>query len=81
MRRAERRTRFGAVLALGLLLGSAVPVLASTVDTPSCPKPVYLTFDTGHMAVAPLIGLPGTLYISPLEIVGGPGPEFFEVQL
>ena len=31
--------------------------------------------------VAPLIGLPDTLYISPLKVVGGPGPEFFEVQL
>jgi hypothetical protein len=31
--------------------------------------------------IAPLIGLPGTLYISPLQVVGGPGPEFFEVQL
>jgi hypothetical protein len=25
--------------------------------------------------------LPGTLYISPLQVVGGPGPTFFEVQL
>ncbi len=33
------------------------------------------------MAIAPSIGLPGTLYVSPLQIVGGPGPEFFEVQL
>ena len=30
---------------------------------------------------APLIGLPGLLYTSPLEIVGGSGPEFFKVVL
>jgi hypothetical protein len=33
------------------------------------------------MIVAPMVGVPGTLYISPLKVVGGPGPEFFEVQL
>lgn len=25
--------------------------------------------------------MPATLYVSPLEIVGGPGPEFFNVEL
>jgi len=30
---------------------------------------------------APMIGLPGLLYTSPLEIVGGSGPEFFKVVL
>ncbi|WP_353216642.1 O-antigen ligase domain-containing protein, partial [Sandarakinorhabdus sp.] len=30
---------------------------------------------------APLIGLPGLLYTSPLEILGGSGPEFFKVIL
>lgn len=33
------------------------------------------------MLLAPKIGLPEILYTSPLKIVGGPGPEFFEVQL
>jgi O-Antigen ligase len=31
--------------------------------------------------IAPKIGLPGLLYVSPLQIVGGPGPEFFSVSL
>lgn len=31
--------------------------------------------------LAGLIGLPGTLYVSPLSIIGGPGPEFFDVTL
>lgn len=47
-RRAERR-RFGAA-ALALLACAALPVRAA-----DCGKPVYLTFDTGHMEVAPLI--------------------------
>lgn len=31
--------------------------------------------------LAPMIGAPGTLYYSPLMALGGPGPEYFEVQL
>lgn len=31
--------------------------------------------------IAWLVGLPGTLYVSPLSIIGGPGPEFFSVSL
>ena len=46
--RAERR-RFGAA-AIALLACTAVPVRAA-----DCGKPVYLTFDTGHMEVAPLV--------------------------
>jgi peptidoglycan/xylan/chitin deacetylase (PgdA/CDA1 family) len=49
MRRAER---FAPWLA-GALLASAV--MAQAADAPPCGKPVYLTFDTGHMEVAPLI--------------------------
>ncbi|MCL1067133.1 O-antigen ligase domain-containing protein [Shewanella olleyana] len=28
-----------------------------------------------------IVGLPSTLYVSPLSIIGGPGPEFFSVSL
>lgn len=38
------------VLLLCALLGGAAPAWAA-----SCTRPVYLTFDTGHMGVAPLI--------------------------
>ncbi|WP_136068375.1 O-antigen ligase domain-containing protein [Modicisalibacter radicis] len=31
--------------------------------------------------VAPFIGLPGLLYVSPLKVVGGSGPEYFAVIL
>lgn len=33
------------------------------------------------LVAAYLLGLPQELYISPLKIVGGPGPEFFRVNL
>lgn len=47
-RRVDRR-RFAAA-ALSLLACTALPVRAA-----DCGKPVYLTFDTGHMEVAPLV--------------------------
>ncbi|MEN9899218.1 MAG: hypothetical protein RLZZ152_262, partial [Pseudomonadota bacterium] len=43
---------------LGALLFNALSlaVAAEPPKTPQqCPKPIYLTFDTGHMGVAPLI--------------------------
>ena len=42
-----------AVAANLLFLLLPAPALAKTL--PACQKPVYLTFDTGHMGVAPLI--------------------------
>ncbi|MBX3588188.1 MAG: polysaccharide deacetylase family protein [Ramlibacter sp.] len=52
---AERlgRWRAGALLAIFLVAGSAHA--ARTGAPNACKKPLYLTFDTGHMAVAPLV--------------------------
>jgi len=47
MRQGNKPWYAGAALALLVLSGSATAV---------CRQPVYLTFDTGHMGVAPLIG-------------------------
>jgi peptidoglycan-N-acetylmuramic acid deacetylase len=50
MRRAESELRraAGTLAWAALLVACSAPALA-------CDKPVYLTFDTGHMAVAPLV--------------------------
>ena len=58
MRRANKRIANGtaaglAVVFLSLMPSQAAPALGNTL--PACQKPVYLTFDTGHMGVAPLI--------------------------
>jgi len=47
-RRAEGRRR-------ALALAAACLVAAGGAHAQSCTKPVYLTFDTGHMGVAPLV--------------------------
>jgi peptidoglycan/xylan/chitin deacetylase (PgdA/CDA1 family) len=58
MRRAEALKR---VLLAALVLVSAPPMAApgaaATAEAPAaaCKRPVYLTFDTGHMGVAPLV--------------------------
>ncbi|MEO8299190.1 MAG: polysaccharide deacetylase family protein [Burkholderiales bacterium] len=46
-----RATRWSWLALGGLAWALAVPVGAA----PACDKPVYLTFDTGHMGVAPLV--------------------------
>lgn len=51
----RRRGRV-AVLGAGLLAAAVVAgAVAAQPAAPPCDKPVYLTFDTGHMGVAPLI--------------------------
>ena len=45
-------------MAAGVLVALCLPVHASGSSTPApqdCDKPVYLTFDTGHMGVADLV--------------------------
>ncbi|MFT3719778.1 polysaccharide deacetylase family protein [Pseudorhodoferax sp.] len=50
MPRADARAPFArTALALGLLVAAAGSAAAT------CPRPLYLTFDTGHMGVAPLV--------------------------
>lgn len=36
---------------------------------------------TPVLMLAPMLGLPEVLFVSPLKAVGGPGPEFFAIQL
>ena len=49
MHRAERRCA-AALLVAACLAGAGLPVRAT-----GCERPLYLTFDTGHMGVAPLV--------------------------
>ncbi len=56
MRRASRSAAPPCRAALTAALAFALPLaLAGPVAQAACDKPVYLTFDTGHMEVAPLI--------------------------
>jgi peptidoglycan/xylan/chitin deacetylase (PgdA/CDA1 family) len=46
---SERRLR------RGLLAAAALAMAVPAVGAPPCAKPLYLSFDTGHMGVAPLV--------------------------
>ena len=73
MRHANKRIANGttaglAVAFLSLMPLQAAPALGSTL--PACQKPVYLTFDTGHMGVAPLIAKVLRQYQVPVTFFG-----------
>jgi peptidoglycan/xylan/chitin deacetylase (PgdA/CDA1 family) len=51
--RAEASARAGLAVAILLVAAQVQPARASGQN--ACEKPVYLTLDTGHMAVAPLV--------------------------
>ena len=70
-----------ALLALFPLLGACLRIRAAVMYRAAGWVALQTLVLVPVMLLAPKIGLPGTLYISPLQIVGGPGPEFFEVQL
>ena len=54
----ERRPPLRGVLFASILIACCVhpvPGWAQNVSQSACSKPVYLTFDTGHMGIAPLV--------------------------
>lgn len=55
MRRGSRPARGAAALAAAVLAAGAQGGGAASAPSAACARPVYLTFDTGHMGVAPLV--------------------------
>ena len=70
-----------ALLAIFPLIGAVLRIRAEVLYRAAAIVTLHTLILVPIMLVAPLVGLPGTLFVSPLQIVGGPGPEFFEVQL
>jgi hypothetical protein len=70
-----------ALLAIFPVIGAALQIRPAVVYRASCRLAAQTLILIPLFVVAPVLHLPGTLYISPLQIVGGPGPEFFEIQL
>ncbi|MBR9726820.1 O-antigen ligase domain-containing protein [Shewanella intestini] len=60
---------------------SCLNVRAEIIYRASCKVCKYTVMLLPLFILAWLIGLPKTLYVSPLSIIGGPGPEFFSVSL
>ena len=69
-----------ALMAVFILMGSS-QIRIEVVSRAMCILGVQILCLLPLLAVAWAVGLPGHLYVSPLSIVGGPGPEYFAVEL
>lgn len=70
-----------ALLALFPLIGTCLQIKLDTVIRAAGWVALGSLLLTPIFMVAPTIGLPERIFVSPLKLVGGPGPEFFAVQL
>lgn len=70
-----------ALFAVFALIGACMHVRASVLAKAASNVAMQTLFLIPLMLVAPFIGIPASLYESPLAMLGGPGPEYFEVQL
>lgn len=70
-----------ALLALFPLIGACLHIRLETIIKAAGWVALGTLLLTPAFLVAPMIGLPEVLFVSPLKLVGGPGPEFFAVQL
>lgn len=70
-----------ALLALFPLIGACMNIKVETVIRAAGWVALGTLVLTPVFLVAPMVGLPKVLFVSPLKLVGGPGPEFFAVQL
>ena len=70
-----------ALLAIFIFVGCVLPIRDVIIYRACNIIGLQTLILTPFLIIFFFIGLPGSLYISPLSIIGGPGPEFFEVQL
>jgi hypothetical protein len=70
-----------ALMALFPLIGACMNIRVETIIRASGWVALGTLLFTPIFMVAPMVGLPEVLFVSPLKLVGGPGPEFFAVQL
>ncbi|MEM7327547.1 MAG: O-antigen ligase domain-containing protein [Pseudomonadota bacterium] len=70
-----------ALLALFPLIGACLQVKLDTIIRAAGWVALGSLLLTPAFMVAPMIGLPERIFVSPLKLIGGPGPEFFAVQL
>ena len=70
-----------ALIALFPLAGALLQVRAQVIYRAVCKLGAQTLVLLPLFLVAPYIGLPETLWVSPLKVVGGPGPEYFATTL
>ncbi len=70
-----------ALLALFPLAGAVLPIRRAPLVRAQCVVGLWTLCILPLCVASPYVGLPSQLFTSPLEIVGGPGPEYFTVFL
>ncbi|MAN74730.1 MAG: capsular biosynthesis protein [Henriciella sp.] len=70
-----------ALLALFPLVGACLNIRLETIIRAAGIVALGSLVLTPIFLMAPKVGLPEVLFVSPLKLVGGPGPEFFAIQL
>ena len=70
-----------ALLALFPLAGAVLPIRREILIRAQCIVGLWTLILAPFILIAPYAGLPERLYISPLKVIGGPGPEYYSVYL
>ncbi len=70
-----------ALFALFPLIGACLHIRLETLIRAAGYVSLGTLLLTPLFLLAPMAGLPEVLFVSPLKIIGGPGPEYFSVQL
>lgn len=70
-----------ALIALFVTAGSVLPIRREIVIRGQCVVGLWTACLTPFMYLAPLLHLPEKIFVSPLKVIGGPGPEYFSVYL
>lgn len=70
-----------ALLALFPLIGAVLPIRCEVLVRGQSVLGLWILCLLPLFLIAPIIGLPQQVFISPLKAVGGPGPEYFTTYL
>ncbi|BDX08254.1 O-antigen ligase family protein [Planctobacterium marinum] len=70
-----------ALIALFIFLGAVLPLRKELIIRGVCILGWHTFLFSAFTFIAYMLRLPGELFVSPLQIVGGPGPNFFTVSL
>ncbi|MEO0974130.1 MAG: O-antigen ligase domain-containing protein [Pseudomonadota bacterium] len=70
-----------ALLAIFPLAGACLPIRSAVIYRAMCHVGLQTLLLLPVLMASAFTGLPEALFVSPLKAVGGPGPEFFTVQL
>lgn len=70
-----------ALLALFPLAGAVLNIRAEVIYRAVCRLGIQTIIILPFFLLAPIMGLPELLWVSPLKVLGGAGPEYFAAQL